>query len=203
MTDAMPPGRGDEVARRGDLRASHDDRDRIIEVLRVAAGDGRLTADELDDRLEKALAARTVGELAVLGKDLPVAPSGAPAQALEPKDMMRIDRENGNAKRDGRWVVPKRVEVIVVNGHVTLDFREAVITQPLLVIDADMDRGTLTLLTIPGIQVDADEVVVRSGSISVRPPRGPQVPVILRIEVSGTIRTGHLRARQRRRALWR
>jgi hypothetical protein len=37
------------------LRASHEDRDRVVEALRVAGGDGRLTAEELDTRLEAAL----------------------------------------------------------------------------------------------------------------------------------------------------
>lgn len=38
-----------------DLRASHEDRDRVVDALRVAGGDGRLTAGELDARLERAL----------------------------------------------------------------------------------------------------------------------------------------------------
>ena len=48
MAESEP---GDEVAR-SELRASHDDRDRVVEMLRVSAGDGRLTADELDERME-------------------------------------------------------------------------------------------------------------------------------------------------------
>lgn len=42
-----------------ELRASHEDRDQVVEIRRVAAGDGRLTAAELDERLEAALTART------------------------------------------------------------------------------------------------------------------------------------------------
>ncbi len=52
---------GSEIAR-SELRASHDDRDRVVELLRISAGDGRLTAAELDERLELALTARTYGE---------------------------------------------------------------------------------------------------------------------------------------------
>ncbi|WP_424537123.1 DUF1707 SHOCT-like domain-containing protein [Sphaerisporangium viridialbum] len=44
-----------------DLRASHGDRDRVVDALRVAAGDGRLDAEELDTRLERALDARRAG----------------------------------------------------------------------------------------------------------------------------------------------
>src|ERR1022692_3982408 len=50
MADSEPGG---EIAR-SELRASHDDRDRVVELLRVSAGDGRLTAEELDQRLELA-----------------------------------------------------------------------------------------------------------------------------------------------------
>jgi hypothetical protein len=59
---------------RGDLRASHDDRDRVVEVLTGAAGDGRLTPEELDQRVGAALTARTYGELAALVSDLPAVP---------------------------------------------------------------------------------------------------------------------------------
>src|SRR5574340_1054674 len=69
--DAVPVERGDDAAARGELRASHEDRDEIAGQLLVAAGDGRLTAGELDQRLEAALTARTYGELAALTADLP------------------------------------------------------------------------------------------------------------------------------------
>jgi hypothetical protein len=47
-----------------EVRASDADRDRVVDVLRDAVGDGRLTADEFDERLEAALSSRTLGELA-------------------------------------------------------------------------------------------------------------------------------------------
>jgi Domain of unknown function (DUF1707) len=199
MTGQALSGRGDEVARPGELRASDEDRDRVAEVLRVAAGDGLLTADELDQRLELALTARTVGELAALTADLPGAAAGA--QAAGPKDMIRIDCQDANAKRDGRWLVPGRMEVRVAGGHVRLDFTGAVITRPVLQIGAEVRGGTLTLLTMPGIEVDVGDVAVRGGSVKVRRPGGREVPVILRVEVSGTFTSSHLRARPRRRAL--
>ena len=112
--EVSPLGHGDEVASPGELRASHEDRDRVAELLRVAAGDGRLTAEELDERLEKALTARTYAELAALSRDLPAAPGSSPARpGLKPKDMIRIDRTSGWAKREGRWLVPPRIEVRV------------------------------------------------------------------------------------------
>ena len=106
------PGHGDEVASSDHLRASHDDRDRVAELLRIAAGEGRLTAEELDERLEKALTARTYGELEALGRDLSAAPGrfAGPA-APKPKEVIRIYRTSGWAKQEGRWLVPQRIEV--------------------------------------------------------------------------------------------
>ena len=56
------------------VRASDDDRDAVAERLREAFAEGRLTDTELDDRLGRALAARTVADLAPLTLDLPVYP---------------------------------------------------------------------------------------------------------------------------------
>ncbi len=177
--EVSPLGRGDEMAPHEELRASHEDRDRVVELLRVAAGDGRLTSEELDERLEKALKARTYGELAELSGDLPATPGFIPGLAdAKPKDLVRIDCRSGNAKRDGRWLVPRRIEVRVTSGHVRLDFTEAVITQPSLFIGAEVRSGGLKLLTRPGIVVDADDVAVRSGRVKVRAPWAPEVPAI-------------------------
>jgi Domain of unknown function (DUF1707) len=52
------------------LRASDAGRDRALEVLRIAVGNGRLSIPELNERLEPVLSARTVRELATLTADL-------------------------------------------------------------------------------------------------------------------------------------
>ena len=189
---------------RSELRASHDDRDRVVEVLRVSAGDGRLTAEELDHRLELALTARTYGELAKLISDLPASGSvaSAPATAPKPKEVARIDCHSGHVRRVDWWVVPQRMEVKVTSGHVVLDFTEAVITQPTLQLDIDVRSGSVRLRTKPGIVVDADDVAIRSGHVRVRAPWGPDVPVLLRIEVTGKVGSGHFGAGPRPRPFW-
>src|SRR5664279_2151876 len=110
--EALPHPHSGEPTARDRLRASHEDRDRVVEQLRVAGGDGRLDAGELDERVGAALTARTYGELAALVSDLPAAP-GSPVGALaaQPKDIVRIDRTGSNASRDGRWAVPQRMQV--------------------------------------------------------------------------------------------
>ena len=54
-----------------ELRASDADRERTAERLRLASGEGRLTAEELEERLERAFGARTDTELEPLVADLP------------------------------------------------------------------------------------------------------------------------------------
>lgn len=55
----------------GHIRASDDDRERAATALRQHCAAGRLSTEELEQRLERAYAARTVGELAQLMRDLP------------------------------------------------------------------------------------------------------------------------------------
>jgi hypothetical protein len=59
------------MAQRSSLRASDEDRERIADRLRHATAEGRLHAHELEERLAKALRARTYGELDDVVYDLP------------------------------------------------------------------------------------------------------------------------------------
>ncbi len=188
---ATPPGAGAEP----ELRASHEDRDRVVEMLRVAAGDGRLTAAELDERLGAALAARTSGELTALTADLPEV-AGIAARA---KDVVRLDYQGGNATRRGRWMVPQRMEIRAVGGTVKLDFTDAVITGPTLQIQAEVRGGWLVLVTRPGIEVDTDAVAVHGGRVRVRPEHGWKEPARLKVVVSGEARGGNVVVRPPRR----
>ena len=61
----------------GRLRASHADREHVIDVLKAAFVQGRLTKDELDARAGRTFAARTYTDLAALSADLPAGPAVA------------------------------------------------------------------------------------------------------------------------------
>lgn len=54
-----------------EMRASDADRDRVAGALREHCAQGRLTVDELNERLEAAFSARTLGDLEQVTKDLP------------------------------------------------------------------------------------------------------------------------------------
>jgi DUF1707 SHOCT-like domain len=64
------------------LMACHADRERVIETLKTAFVDGRLTRDELDTRAGQALTARTHAELAALTADIPAEPAAARPERL-------------------------------------------------------------------------------------------------------------------------
>ena len=78
----MTPGPGDELTPtaggRGHLRASHADRERVVDFLKAAFVQGRLTKEELEERAGQALGSRTYAELAGLTADLPGGPMTAP-----------------------------------------------------------------------------------------------------------------------------
>lgn len=59
------------AAGRDDLRVSDRERERTVDLLSEHAAEGRLSVEELDARVDSALAARTTGELAALTRDLP------------------------------------------------------------------------------------------------------------------------------------
>ena len=62
------------MSKRATLRASDADREQIAERLRKATAEGRLLADELEERLEATFTARTYGELDAVVADLPGVP---------------------------------------------------------------------------------------------------------------------------------
>ena len=64
------------AAGRGHMRASHADREHVINTLKIAFVQGRLTKDELDQRVGQAFASKTYAELDTLSADLPAGPAG-------------------------------------------------------------------------------------------------------------------------------
>ena len=118
------------------MRASDADRERVANVLREAAGDGRLTMDELDERLDAVYAAKTYAELEPITHDLPDAGAGtAPAPSpAAPRDPARFGGEPtssgavailGGFSRKGDWVVPKEFTAFLFMGGGEIDLRDA------------------------------------------------------------------------------
>ena len=186
-----PPGPGASPG----VRASDADRDRVADVLCAASGDGRLTADEFDQRLEAALSSRTLDELAVLTADLMAGPGRSGVAAARAEDVLRISKHGGSFRRTGRWVVPRRLELRSSSCDVALDFANAVITCDTVRIDMDVRGGSLILLVGPGTVVDADSLTVRHTHVAVGPSAEPGVPVVLRVQLAGRMCYGQIETR--------
>jgi hypothetical protein len=119
------------------LRASDADRERVAETLREAAGDGRLTMDELDERLDAVYAAKTYAELVPITRDLPDAggASYVPAPSRPAAgDVRQYGGEPtshtaaailGGFSRKGDWVVPKTFNAFMLLGGGEIDLRDA------------------------------------------------------------------------------
>jgi len=186
----------------GEFRASHADRDSVVEQLRVAAGDGRLTPEELDERLEVALNAKTYAELAGLTADLPAVRQSARVAPQQARDLMRFDRRGGNVNQSGHWVVPARIEARIRGGNVRLDLTEAVLSHPTLPVEADVRGGNVILIIKPGIAVEANDLAIVGGNVKFRRGTNTSAPVTLRVELSGEIRGGNVVVRLPRRTFW-
>ncbi len=74
---ARPPGYGQGFGQPGML-ASAADRERTLDVLKAAYGEGRLTKDEYETRAGRTMAARRYADLTAIVADLPAGPIGPP-----------------------------------------------------------------------------------------------------------------------------
>ncbi len=169
-----------------DLRASDADRDRVLALLAEAASDGRLTADEHAERVQRACTARTLGELADLTGDLAV----ASAQPVRLEGGRVISGIFGPARRDGRWVVPETLTVTAMFGEVEADFTQAILQARHVQLLATVIGGRLRLVVPDGVSVVVTAPVVlgrRRGGTP--PPAGADTPVI---EVKGLVLGGEI-----------
>src|SRR5262245_50136102 len=100
------------------------ERERIVERLQVAVGEGRLTLEEFEQRVDGVLAARTFGDVEPYTADLPAVPEPI---AAPPREYAELRATASDLKRRGTWVVPRQLFVFNKAGSVKLDFTAAVI----------------------------------------------------------------------------
>jgi Domain of unknown function (DUF1707)/Cell wall-active antibiotics response 4TMS YvqF len=169
-----------------DLRASDADRDRVLALLAEAVADGRLTADEHAERVQRACTARTLGELAELTTDLAV-PSAQPVRLDGGRVISAIF---GPARRDGRWVVPETLTVTAMFGEVEVDFTQAILQARHVQLLVTVIGGRLRLVVPDGVSVVQTAPVLlgrrRGGTL---PPATADTPVI---EVKGLVLGGEI-----------
>ena len=89
-----------------DLRASDAERERAVDALRAHAAAGRLDAEEHEERLGRALAARTRADLVALLEDLP--------EPRRPRVAASSDRHRHRHRKDPRAFVPIAVLLVAI-----------------------------------------------------------------------------------------
>jgi Domain of unknown function (DUF1707) len=185
------------------LRASDADRDRVIDVLRAAVGDGRLDPAEFDERLDAALAARTIEALAPLTADLIAAPgsnvaltlprAGTPAEPAA--ELVTIREKHGSVRREGRWTLPHQLALRTAWCNVLLDLTSAVRSGPELIIELQVRGGNVELVLAPGMVVDANGLSVRHSRLAISRDAGDGTPETLSVHLAGRMKHGSIRTR--------
>lgn len=186
-----------------EVLASDAEREGAGGRLRDAAAEGRLTLEEFTERLDRAYAARTRGELEQLTSDLPAGASSEAATArtgTRPRNLVAVF---GNTVRRGRWRVGERTRCVTFAGNARIDLRDAVLESPEARIDVFCAMGNLDLIVPEGVDVDLSIVAVLGNKNDHR--RGathPEAPVI---RVEGFVVMGNVTVRgtggERKRSL--
>ena len=152
------------------LRISDADRHQVAEILREAAGEGRLELDELDQRLEATYAARTYADLVPLTADLPAHPR-RPAQLAPtpPADVVPGPRREQQfailsaLSRKGVWVVPEHLTVFAFMGGAELDLREAKFASREVVLTVNAFMGGASIIVGPNVRVQMEGTGIMGG----------------------------------------
>jgi hypothetical protein len=182
------------VPREPEPRLSDVERERAVEHLRDAVGDGRLTLDEFEHRIPAIYQAGTRDDLVRVMSDV------VPAYAS--RDAVELRTRSAPLKRAGRWDVPRRLTVEVGSGSVKLDLTEALIVHPQLDLTVTVRSGWVTLVVPEGTTANVDGIELRSGSVKSELPSAPTGPGRLHIVATGSVRSGMLQIRHQRR-FWR
>jgi hypothetical protein len=164
-----------------DVRASDAEREATVARLRDAAGEGRLTLEELAERVEAADGARTRADLASLEADLPAASS--PSRELAPAPATRrLYGILGGDTLSGSVRLGRECRVINVMGGADLDLTDAVLTEGELTIRVFSLWGGSNIHVPDGVHVEHHGVGVL-GWDKVEPPAegrepSPGAPVV-------------------------
>ncbi len=167
----------------GDPRLSDEDRERVVEVLKTSCADGRLTLDELCERVETAYHAVGLRDLSPVLADLPhpfgsdlvglisgevggpPAPLPSPLPATVPG--RKVTRWTvsimGGSQRKGRWRLQEKTNAVAVMGGCTLDLRNAEVQGSEVVISAVAVMGGIDIVVPEGIEVELGGIAIMGG----------------------------------------
>jgi hypothetical protein len=166
-----------------------DDRDTAVRRLREAYAKGQISHEEMDERLDQVLSARTRGDLATPLAALPDEEAGTTST---------IGAATGRIKRRGAWRVPRSLKVESALGNVDLDLSKAIIEHP--VVDIELRLGTgRAKITVPRdaiVEIEGLHTGLKDARYTPRHPVRPGGP---KIRITGSMGFGRLKIRHARR----
>lgn len=178
------------------LRASDADRERVAQVLHKAMGEGRITLDELEERLDQVYSAKTLGELEPVTVDLPT--TDAPLPTVSAATSSLPDRRVGGTpgsttsiavmsgtERKGVWVLPPQHNSFAFWGGVEIDLRHARFAEQHSTITAVAIMGGVDVIVPDDVTVEVTGVGImgafetrnKKGASPTAPPGAPVVKV--------------------------
>lgn len=143
----------------GRLRISDEERHRVAEILREAAGDGRIDLAELDERLEATYAARTYADLVPITHDLPVRRGPVAVEASARRSFAVLS----GVDRSGVWAVPEHLTILCLMGGANLDLRQATFATREVVITVNAFMGGASIIVGPHTQVVVEGIGIMGG----------------------------------------
>lgn len=179
-------------------RASDADREATAQHLRDAATEGRLSLSELEERLESAFSAKTLGELKAITADLLPTEASVDTRTVPP---LNLQTRSGALSKRGYWRVPTHITAECTSGSIKLDFTAADCPHREVTVEVTAKSGAVVLIVPKGWAVDLEQATATSGSVvnKVRERPDAHAPVL---RVSGKVLSGTIKARYPRRSFW-
>jgi hypothetical protein len=170
------PAAGDEGTFSTEVRASDDERHRVVEALGEHAAEGRITLAELEDRVARAFAVTNRSELAELTHDLPALTTSHTAADAAPdhgrSTTWLFAFMGGSTRRTRR--LAGRVNLIAIMGGDNLDLREVEIEGRELTINAFSLMGGADIYVPDSLEVELSGSAIMGGNDERGSPRRPR-----------------------------
>jgi hypothetical protein len=170
-------------------RISDADRGTALVALHQAELEGRLSHDELEQRVQRLAGATARAELQAVLADLPDT-----ILARIPDDVVDLRVTSGSIKRRGNWTVPRLLRITSSSGTVRLDLSEASIAHDVIAIELHVGSGSVHIVLPRGASTDVNRI--SGGSVRTKVPDAGGAP---HVRISGESQTGTIRIRYPRR----
>lgn len=188
-----------------DVRASDADRDRVADILREALAEGRLDAEEHSERLDAVYAAKTMGELEPVVRDLPQPGTRTAPERLRTDGDAHVPpsvaTDNAvaifsGATRRGRWRVGRKINAFACFGGVDIDLTEALFEQREVVINATAIFGGVDIRVPENVTLRGQGAGIFGGfDVKSHVSEDPGAPVVV---VKGAALFGGVSAKPKR-----